>query len=847
MSLYPYQERVKQLMQGGKPVILQAPTGAGKTRAALAPFIEAFFDFPPEAFPKQCLYSVPMRVLANQFVNEYRENAESYERRHRRALEVKIQTGERPEDPKLIGDLVFVTFDQTLSSALGVPYSLSSSQTNVNVGAVWSSYLVFDEFHLFPPEASATTLQLLRAFGHLTPFILMTATFSRTMLDEIAHLLNAEPVLVDSTEIEQIETKWGERPRRERRFLVVDQTITPEAVREAHEKRSLAVCNTVERAINLYTGLVARGCRPVPVTDAELNGLYEGLRRARKPQEHEALLKDGVARLWQKLANSPDDNPWIMLLHSRFETPHRQVKEALLRELCGPDSSDNGLSLIVVATQVVEVGLDISSEVLHTELAPAASVIQRAGRCARYAGEHGRIYVYQVPLKTDGNPNYAPYGNSELERKICERTWGALWDRHDTIVRFEDEQAIVDCAHAEADRTMLNAMREDQGRIWQGIEAALKFGEASVRPERIRDTLQSRTVIVYDASAGLTEESPFHYEGFSLWQGTLRGAVKDLMALKELSNLPWALRYPVPLKEEEDARVPVTYRWLDVDNAEDISHSLIFAIHPALVAYDAEYGFRLGMTSDGTYRSPEVIRTGRPEIPGYALESYPDHIKGMRRVFEDRFRARLAWTARQLSGRNDEWRIPQEMLERAIRLALALHDVGKLDKRWQDWAARYQERIGEGKPLFLVAHTHWEQNNPLHRQAQGEVKGKPKTHAGEGAMASARILFEALDAKSHPGLYHATLTAIARHHSPSLDEANAFRLHPEATNAVADALAAVGDETWRDSARWLITEQDAPNLSKRLLSAEHAWAWWVLYFVIVRILRLCDGFSQEEN
>ena len=78
MPLYPYQERVKQLVQSGQSVVLQAPTGAGKTRAALAPFIESFFDRPSEAFPTKCIYVVPMRVLAHQFVIEYQEYAERY-------------------------------------------------------------------------------------------------------------------------------------------------------------------------------------------------------------------------------------------------------------------------------------------------------------------------------------------------------------------------------------------------------------------------------------------------------------------------------------------------------------------------------------------------------------------------------------------------------------------------------------------------------------------------------------------------------------------------------------------------------------------------------------------------
>jgi CRISPR-associated endonuclease/helicase Cas3 len=152
MVLYPYQQHVKELIQSGKSVILQAPTGAGKTRAALAPFVEAFFEFPPQRFPKQCIYSVPMRVLATQFFSEYRSLAEKYARIHREEMAVRIQTGEYAKDPKFAGDLIFATIDQSLSSALAVPYSLSMGQANLNAGAFYASYLIFDEFHLFPVD-----------------------------------------------------------------------------------------------------------------------------------------------------------------------------------------------------------------------------------------------------------------------------------------------------------------------------------------------------------------------------------------------------------------------------------------------------------------------------------------------------------------------------------------------------------------------------------------------------------------------------------------------------------------------------------------------------------------------
>lgn len=114
MQLYPYQQRVKDLILAGENVVLQAPTGAGKTRAALAPFIEGFFDR-PDTTPRKCLYVTPMRVLANQFYAEYRELAARYQRLHGCRLDVRIQTGEQPEDRRFEGDLIFCTVDQFLS------------------------------------------------------------------------------------------------------------------------------------------------------------------------------------------------------------------------------------------------------------------------------------------------------------------------------------------------------------------------------------------------------------------------------------------------------------------------------------------------------------------------------------------------------------------------------------------------------------------------------------------------------------------------------------------------------------------------------------------------------------
>ncbi|MEA3349012.1 MAG: DEAD/DEAH box helicase, partial [Chloroflexota bacterium] len=157
MPLYPYQKRVKELLHSGKSVILQAPTGAGKTRAALDSFIEAFFDHPPSFFPRKCIYSVPMKVLANQFFAEYDNLTAKYKRKYRRKMNIGIQTGDRPRDPKAESNLIFTTIDQTLSNYLSTPYGVGKRSANINAGAVLSSYLVFDELHLYDPDSTLPT------------------------------------------------------------------------------------------------------------------------------------------------------------------------------------------------------------------------------------------------------------------------------------------------------------------------------------------------------------------------------------------------------------------------------------------------------------------------------------------------------------------------------------------------------------------------------------------------------------------------------------------------------------------------------------------------------------------
>ena len=859
MGLYEFQQKVTDKLREGKSVILQAPTGAGKTRAALYHYLETWDREQPAEFPRKCVYSVPMRVLAKQFQAEYAEIVKGLG--IKRPMQTVVQTGDRPDDPKFEADLIFTTIDQTLSNLLGVPYAVGSSRANLNAGAVIASYLVFDEFHLFPVSDDGrggltTTLQWLRLLRETTPFALMTATFSAQMLDALAERLGATPIIVPESELEVIETRWDKFQRRERCFRAVKDLLEkPDSVLAAHDgrRRSIAIRNTVDRARELYDKLTERGCHPLPFHDSHLEDFYAAVRDARTAEQREQALGEAIARLYDLIREQPDWErvTWIVLLHARFARAHRDLKEEFIHREFGPEEKRPWQipSIILVATQAIEVGLDITSDVLHTEIAPAASVLQRAGRCARFPGQRGEVYVYRVPPRKDDKPNYAPYV-TKTEMEICKLGWDAFQRRDGCVLRFPDEQEIINEAHTQADERLLKEMDESEGRIWTEITNAVVLGNTAARRELIR-RVDSRTLLVHDNPDALG--NPYRIEGFSLWQGSLRGAFDDLLDQADELDPEQALWYPVldPTVKEEDSRQPSRYTWKPVASEDHLGLSLLFAVHPKLVAYDAERGFRFVEPGQGGgYRStPSPVGKGRDRDPHtYQLESYRDHVATMARVYRRDLQDELSYIARRLAEHPDpDLRVPKGMLDQAVRLALALHDVGKLQVEWQQWARAYQKRVAGEEPLFLVAHTLSETEE--HRKIARRIRPKRPHHAGEGALAGLKILLEALNARNNEGLFRATATAIARHHTPGLDAAEPFKLEPGARAALAEALAAAGDGRWRDWASSLIMGQEAPLLKKWLLTTppDHPWGWWLVYFLIVRTVRLADVKSQKER
>ncbi len=142
-----------------------------------------------------------------------------------------------------------------------------------------------------------------------------------------------------------------------------------------------------------------------------------------------------------------------MLIHSRFKRMDRQEKEV---RLIGLDADGNFTGefntssgpCIVVSTQVVEVSLDISFDLMITETAPIDSLIQRFGRINRKRnsstiGTHKPVYIIAPP---EEQKDARPY---ELE--ILQKTFEILV--HDQILHEAEYQEKIDHVYPDFDVT----------------------------------------------------------------------------------------------------------------------------------------------------------------------------------------------------------------------------------------------------------------------------------------------------------------------------------------------------------------------------------------------------------
>jgi hypothetical protein len=192
----------------------------------------------------------------------------------------------------------------------------------------------------------------------------------------------------------------------------------------------------------------------------------------------------GARELARTLLNSGEN---VVYYSSAFTQDHREQKEREIRERFGGKYDESTERYFLVCTQVCEISLDLSADLLLTDLAPIDALVQRAGRlhrtgvapdvatCYDYRGndcsqcsvlpsDHEYETIVYAPLEeTD---RWLPYASDEdsVNWELLERTADVLSnaDRY----RFDRSLAWVDSVYddlpIEFDATrMLRATTED--------------------------------------------------------------------------------------------------------------------------------------------------------------------------------------------------------------------------------------------------------------------------------------------------------------------------------------------------------------------------------------------------
>ncbi|MYF64303.1 MAG: CRISPR-associated endonuclease Cas3'' [Rhodothermaceae bacterium] len=340
----------------------------------------------PKQTPRRLVWCLPMHAL----VDQTKEVIESWLRSLDQAAIVTNGLLPTPEDVHVLrggkssrrwlytperAAIIVGTQDMLLSRALMRGYTSAPTLWPMEFGLLHRDVQwVFDEVQLMGAgQATSAQLEAFRRAdlgskerivpAYPTRSLWVSATLEPEWLATVDFQAPTKVLRINS---------GGEMDTRIRKLVrapkhISKSPIIPESGVSRHEKAY----------INQLTTAVLNAHRSDHMTLAIVNQVVRAQR-----------LYQSICRILSKKSSGPE----VILLHSRFRSAERE------RELRRVLSDNRSSDILVIATQAVEVGIDISAAVMFSELAPWASMVQRFGRANRKAEVDGGASVYWIDL-----------------------------------------------------------------------------------------------------------------------------------------------------------------------------------------------------------------------------------------------------------------------------------------------------------------------------------------------------------------------------------------------------------------------------------------------------------------
>ncbi len=327
----PLQKQANQIRGN---LLLRAPTGYGKTESALlwadTTVVEIKKEFQTEFSIFYLIRPALMRCMKECLnTSKVQNSLASYIAHHPIIFMLQTLSIDVLSSlyQKIFTPLKVTTPFQIMKAFFGVGFF------EMTLSELKNALLIFDEIHAYEPNIFGIILAMLETLrGYKTKALIMSATLPDFVEELFVELLNPGMLKIPSKEADKFTRH---------RIKIVDGNVEDNLQNFTKEitKRKLTpaliACNTVDRAVEVYKQLKDLGYN-------------------------------------------------TMLLHSRFTYGDREELEKKLKR---------NLEMLdfVVATQVVEVSLDISFQIILSEPAPLDALVQRFGRVNRQGWKYNKI------------------------------------------------------------------------------------------------------------------------------------------------------------------------------------------------------------------------------------------------------------------------------------------------------------------------------------------------------------------------------------------------------------------------------------------------------------------------
>lgn len=397
--------------------LIHIPTGMGKTLGVLSAWAYHRVQCKNTNWPTRLVWCLPMRTLVEQTAGEARKVLECAGL----TADVDIQClmggidesnwYAQPEKPAILVG----TQDMLLSRALNRGYAMGRAAWPRAFGIINSDSLwVMDEIQLM--GVGLTSSAQIQAFWES----MTTRNPEMSGAPRATWWMSAtlQPDWLSSPEVDPL------LPELKSHLLTIATQDRKGPLWDVKKPVKMSANSTdswAEQILNAHAEHLAN-----PATGRQTLVVLNTVKRAKK-----------LFAIVEKQLKGAEVQPDVRLIHSRFRPFERRswASEFLSRETLNPE-----VNRILIATQVVEAGVDISASCLLTELAPWPCLVQRFGRAARYGGTAQVIVLDSNP---DDDKKSLPYALNELNasREALQQLAGvSIRDLEELEARLADSE-----------------------------------------------------------------------------------------------------------------------------------------------------------------------------------------------------------------------------------------------------------------------------------------------------------------------------------------------------------------------------------------------------------------------